>query len=346
MEHFPPEAPPDQGASSCIYPPTQENLDFFADRLRRGHLVAVPTETVYGLAALATDEEACRRIFAVKGRPLLDPLIVHVDGTARIPEIALPVEGLEELARKFWPGPLTVILPKRERIPDLITSGKPSVAVRVPRHETTLALLGKVNGPLAAPSANPFGYVSPTRAEHVAAAFGRRVPYIVDGGPCQIGLESTILDLRNPKRPALLRPGAIGLDALQSCLGRSITCPENSVQPGQAALAPGTLQRHYSPRTPLHLFTGAPALESLGDGSQAVVFLRPPADRNRPEESRMHFFWWSESGEFAEIARNLFALLRTLDDRKFTAIHCQLPQGDAPLAIALRDRLHRAAAKT
>lgn len=343
MGEFSSEAPPDKGASSWIYPPTPANLAFFAKLLRGGGMAAIPTETVYGLAALATDEDACRSIFSVKGRPLIDPLIVHVAEFSWIPAFAEPVDGLDKLAKSFWPGPLTVILPKRKTIPDLVTAGKPSVAIRIPEHQAALSLLAGVDGPLAAPSANPFGYVSPTRPEHVAATFREKVPFVLDGGPCRIGVESTILDMRDPCRPGLLRPGAIGREALEDCLSRSLRISESVVPAGETALAPGTMERHYSPGTPLFHFEGGMPADADSKG-QAIVFLQPPRESPVPVPAQAHAFWWSESGDLTEIARNLFSLLRRLDEAGYAAIHCQLPAGEEPLAVAVRDRLRRAAA--
>ena len=306
-------------------------------------MAAIPTETVYGLAALATDENACRSIFSVKGRPLIDPLIVHVAAFSWVPAFAEPVDGLDNLAKTFWPGPLTVILPKRKTIPDLVTAGKSSVAIRIPDQKVALSLLAEVDGPLAAPSANPFGYVSPTRPEHVAATFGEEVPFILDGGSCRIGVESTILDMRNPCQPGLLRPGAIGRQQLEDCLSRSLRVSETVVSSGEAALAPGTMERHYSPGTPLFLFESeTPAEAEIS--RQAIVFLQPPRKSPDPIPAHAHAYWWSESGDLTEIARNLFSLLRRLDEAGYAAIHCQLPAGEEPLAVAVRDRLRRAAA--
>ena len=305
-------------------------------------MVAIPTETVYGLAALATNEDACRSIFSVKGRPLLDPLIVHVPEFSWIEHFARTVDGLAELAKAFWPGPLTVVLPKKTTVPDIVTAGMPSVAIRIPAQPATLGLLSRVEGPLAAPSANPFGYVSPTRPEHVAATFGGKVPFVLDGGSCPIGVESTILDMREPLKPNLLRPGAIGRNQLEDCLGRSIRIRQSTVAAGETALAPGTMERHYSPGTDLFLFEGLPP-GNHKNSRRALVFLQPP--RERPNLFGAHAFWWSESGDLTEIARNLFALLRRLDEAGYAAIHCQLPAGEEPLAVAIRDRLHRAAAQ-
>jgi L-threonylcarbamoyladenylate synthase len=333
------KAPPDRGASSFVYPATGANLDFFAKALLEGCLVAIPTETVYGLAGLALNESACRSIFSIKGRPLVDPLIVHVPNSEMAEQLAELPPTFKTLTETFWPGPLTLILRKKDLVPDLVTAGKQTVALRMPNHPVALALLKKLQAPLAAPSANPFGYVSPVRPEHVAESFGDRVPFILDGGPCQIGLESTILDLSRPDRAEILRPGAISPEEIEDVLRIPIGIKEISVSDGEAAIAPGTFSRHYSPRTSLILFqeTHAPEIRE----GEALVLLKRPAGK-----SSDNVFWLSEDGDPAEVARSLFSLLRTLDSSGFTRIHCELPDPAAPgISTAIRDRLKRAASK-
>jgi L-threonylcarbamoyladenylate synthase len=205
-----------------IFRGTKGDLLFLAQRLRAGELVAVPSETVYGLAADALSAKACRGIFRAKDRPAADPLIVHVASIAQAGSIAELSEPARKLMRKFWPGPLTLVLPKKPAVPDVVTSGQPSVAVRMPGHPLFLKLLALTGTPLAAPSANPFGYVSPTTAQHVQDGLGKRIRYILDGGPCEVGVESTILDLRDPLRPRLLRPGKITKRELEKVLGRRV----------------------------------------------------------------------------------------------------------------------------
>jgi len=192
-----------------IYRATQRNIEFLAARLRAGELVAVPTETVYGLAADAFDCAACASVFRAKGRPSEDPLIVHVHAMTQLSEVCHVNDTALRLAKAFWPGPLTLVLPKKPIIPDIVTAGRDSVAIRMPSHPVFRRLLRAVDVPLAAPSANPFGYVSPTSAQHVLDGLGAKLRYILDGGPSQIGLESTIVDLRDPARPVVLRPGFI-----------------------------------------------------------------------------------------------------------------------------------------
>lgn len=204
-------------------PGTAAGVGQAARALRAGLLVGVPTETVYGLAADALDARACRRIFAVKGRPQSDPLIVHVGGIRQAEAVAVLGEGARRLMRAFWPGPLTLVLPKRAIVPDVVTAGRESVAVRMPAHPLMRRLIAAAGRPLAAPSANAFGYVSPTCAEHVQSGLGKRIPFILDGGPCAIGVESTIVDLRDERRPRLLRPGKIGRAELERVLGRKVS---------------------------------------------------------------------------------------------------------------------------
>jgi L-threonylcarbamoyladenylate synthase len=319
-----------------IYRGTPRNLAALARRLREGELVAVPTETVYGLAADALDAGACRKIFKAKGRPSSDPLIVHISSWRELVRVAVPNPAAERLARKFWPGPLTLVLPKRPEVPGVVTAGLDSVAVRMPAHPLLRRLLRLAGRPLAAPSANPFGYVSPTSAEHVRRDLGRRIRHILDGGPSRIGVESTIVDLRDPRRPRLLRPGAIGRSEISRALGTPVPAPRDGSRRG-AQLAPGRLPRHYSPRTPLSVHDRLPA---DGPAREARLFVARPAGRRTK-----NLFWLSETGDLKAAARKLFAQLRKIDAAGFERIHAELARGGA-LAEAINDRLRRAAAKS
>ncbi len=334
------KAPPDKGASSFIYPPTAANLEFFAQVLRQGGLVAIPTETVYGLAALALDQAACRTIFQVKGRPLVDPLIIHLADASKVQAIAEVPDSLEKLAEAFWPGPLTLILNKKQIVPGLVTAGRPTVAVRVPSHPVTHALLQLLDQPLAAPSANPFGYISPTCAEHVAESFAGLVPYIIDGGPCEVGVESTILDLSGKEYPTILRPGAISADSIAHVLARQVHQKDSHLGKGEAATAPGTYIRHYSPQTRLCLFKEGQQPPQVQSDEAVILLTRTDSG------SRKNIFWLTEDGSLNSAARTLYTLLRQVDKLGYRRIHCELP---APrpdgIAVALRDRLKRAAAK-
>ena len=317
--------------------PAPEDLARAADLLRAGEIVAVPTETVYGLAADALNPVALAKVFAAKGRPLVDPLIVHVADVADIARVAQVDPRLTRLAA-FWPGPLTVVLRRLPVVPDLVTAGRDTVAVRVPAHPAFRALL-RAAGPLAAPSANPFGYVSPTLAVHVRDSLGERCPWILDGGPCAHGVESTILDLSEPSRARLLRPGPIPREALESALGSPVEVVVRSTPADQAQLAPGMLERHYSPRTPIRLFArgGEP---DIPPGRVALLL----QSRRATTPAGAEVFLLSESGDPAEAARSLFALLRQLDRRGLDLILAEFA-GESGVGVALNDRLRRAAAR-
>lgn len=327
-----------------ILRPTPVNLARAAAVLRRGEIVGVPSETVYGLAADAFSTSACQGIFQAKGRPTTDPLIVHLASARDLDRVACVNAAAARLADRFWPGPLTLVLPKRDTVPDLITAGRPTVAVRVPDHPLFRRLIRFCGRPLAAPSANLFGYVSPTTAEHVRDGLaGTALKIVVDGGECEVGVESTIIDLTRPERPRLLRPGGLAVETVEAVLGVEVERPRPArLDPARAAPAPGMLARHYSPRTPLRLHArlDAAALARL-PGDEALLLLRRPAQPQR--DPRLH--WLSERGNLAEIARNLFAALRRLDAGQWRRVHAELPVGEEGLAPAVRDRLSRAAAR-
>lgn len=319
-----------------IHSPTPTNLRRLAAALRRGELVAMPTETVYGLAAHALDAKACRAIFRAKGRPTNDPLIVHVPGLADAEQLAEFNPTARRLARRFWPGPLTLVLPKKACVPDIVTSGGDTVALRAPAHPLAQRLLRLAKIPLAAPSANLFGYISPTEARHVVAGLGRRIRHVLDGGACAVGVESTIIDLTNPARPRILRPGAVSAAMLAKFLGRPVGPAPRSAGTGRQ-LAPGMLARHYSPRTPLVLRSPR---GRLPDGVAGIFLRKPngPAGRN--------IYWLSERGSLAEVARNLYRILREADQGGHSQIRVEpLAGAGGGLAAAVRDRLKRAAAK-
>jgi L-threonylcarbamoyladenylate synthase len=314
-----------------------------ASRLRAGALVAVPTETVYGLAADATSRQACLRIFAAKGRPRGDPLIVHIASLRDLGLVARANPAALRLAARFWPGPLTIVLPKTDAVPDVATAGLPSVAVRMPAHRLFRRLIRLAGVPLAAPSANPFGYVSPTTAEHVRRGLGARAIYILDGGPSRIGLESTIIDLRDPGRPALLRPGAVTRAQLSRALGTPVAVPRKPAARGGAQLAPGRMKRHYSPHTPVTLHQRlTPRIAAAGHPGDAWLFVARPAGPT-PARAR-NIFWLDARGDLRRAARRLFATLRSLDDGGYRRIHVERPTG-AGLAEALGDRLSRASSR-
>jgi L-threonylcarbamoyladenylate synthase len=318
-----------------ILQPTAEHLDLCADRLREGAVVGVPTETVYGLAGNALDEASVRKIFEVKGRPLIDPLIVHFSSIAQAQAHVVFNGYARELAARFWPGALTLVLPKKPSIPDLVTAGLPSVAVRVPRHPIFRSLLERLDFPLAAPSANPFGYVSPTLATHVQATLGERIFAVLDGGACEHGVESTIVDLRDPDTPKILRPGPISADAL----GIQISDTPEKASDQAAQAAPGMLTQHYSPHTPIALFTHG-AQPDGAQATEAVIYNTKPAG----SEQLSDVFWLSENGDLAEIAHNLFMLIQKLDSIGYTKLYVESAHSEG-IGIAVNDRLNRAAAK-
>ncbi len=324
--------------AATIHRGTPATLRRLARVLRGGGLVAVPTETVYGLAANALDAAACRRIFRAKGRPADDPLIVHVADLAMLERIAATNPAVARLARAFWPGPLTLVLDRKPAVPAVVTAGLPSVAVRMPAHPLLRRLLRICRLPLAAPSANPFGYISPTTAAHVREGLGRRVRHILDGGPCRHGLESTIVDLRDPRRPVLLRPGVITPARIQKVLG----VPVRSLRrhPAGPALAPGLLHRHYSPRRPLILHRRVTAaMVARAGGDEAWLCFRRPAWA----AGRNNVFWLTPSGDVRAAARRLFAVLRQLDRGAWSRLHAGLAPAHGPGA-AINDRLRRASA--
>ena len=296
-----------------------------AGLLRAGGLVAFPTETVYGLGANARDRNAVRGIYDAKGRPPHNPLIVHVGDIELARRIAVFDDRAEALAQAFWPGPLTLVLPLRagSGLAPEVTAGNDAVALRMPAHPLARAILRASDLPLAGPSANPSGRVSPTTAAHVLGGLSGRIDAVVDGGPCAVGVESTIVGLVGPA--TLLRPGGLPAEAVEACLGAPLIRPGSD--PAKP-LAPGQLASHYAPRAAVRLnATNAEAGEVLlGFGPVAGAALN-----------------LSPSGDLAEAAANLFAMLRRLDEGGATAIAVS-PIPETGLGLAINDRLRRAAA--
>jgi L-threonylcarbamoyladenylate synthase len=316
--------------------PTAEALRSAVQVLRRGGLLGLPTETVYGLAADAENELAVRRIFAVKGRPSTHPLIVHLGSAEAVKEWVshLPEEA-KALADAFWPGPLTLVLPRSTRASDAVTGGQGTVAVRVPSHPVALAVLRAFGGGLAAPSANRFGRVSPTSAAHVLADLGAEVDLVLDGGMSRVGVESTIVDFSG-REPALLRPGGVTLEALEKVLGRKVSRrPEGDVR------APGMLPSHYAPRAGLVLSAksdaGRLAAELHGAGRR-VALCGPDGTAAPPGVVHL-----AAPADVAELARALYALLRSVDAAQVDVAVVVVPD-EAGLGLAVLDRLRRAAA--
>ncbi len=310
---------------------TDASLKKAAEIILAGGIVAVPTETVYGLAANALDAEAVRKIFVAKGRPFIDPLIAHVLDFESLEKIAVANESARKLYEAFCPGPITFVLKKKDCVPDIVSAGKPTVAVRMPSHQVMRRFLAEVKVPLSAPSANPFGYVSPTKASHVAAQLEDKIDAIIDGGSCECGVESTIVMLTDEDRPMLLRPGPIPRAEIEKVLGKELIDPKDK-NPAHPT-APGMLKTHYSPSAKVVLFSEVCEFES----GAAVVYFK------RPQSPKQNEFWLSENGDTKEAARNVFDLLRNLD-ASYTKIYCQkLPNFE--LGEAVNDRLNRAAAK-
>ncbi len=298
--------------------------------LEAGKLVGIPTETVYGLAGNALNEEAVLSIFRVKNRPAFDPLIIHTNSFERLQEFVRDVpEKALLLAEKLTPGPLTLLLPKAPQIPDLVTSGLDTVAVRIPQHELTRSLLEQLPFPLAAPSANPFGYISPTTAEHVAQQLGDKIPYILDGGPCEIGVESTIVGFEGDQ-VIVYRKGGTPIEAIESLIGTVEVRSHSSSNPQ----APGMLKSHYAPRTPLSIDADIRELSQ----SDRIGILSFQTDYGFTNQEIL-----SHTGNYAEAARHLFAAMRRLDALDLDHIYAELiPEQD--LGVAINDRIRRAAA--
>jgi L-threonylcarbamoyladenylate synthase len=317
--------------------PEAEILGEAAALLRAGGLVAFPTETVYGLGANALDPAAVYRIFEAKGRPPANPLIVHVEGETMLRQVvATWPPAAAALAARFWPGPLTLVLPKTPAVPDDVTSGGPTVAVRVPAHPVALGLIRAAGVPLAAPSANRSSQLSPTRAEHVLAGLNGRIDLILDGGPTASGIESTVLSLAG-EQPVLLRPGPIAVPELERVVGP--VARQTAVESGGPLPSPGMLARHYSPRTTVELFVGADRLaaraeklERAGEQIGCVVI----DERNLPG------IVVPMPSTSAQYAARLFDVLHDLDGRGLARILIELPP-ETDEWLAVRDRLTRAA---
>jgi L-threonylcarbamoyladenylate synthase len=311
-----------------VLEPTAAHLAQAATALREGKLVAFPTETVYGLGGDATSDRAVAAIYAAKGRPSFNPLIVHVGNFAAAAKLVEVTPQAETLARKFWPGALTLVLPRKAHcgLSLLVSAGLDSAAIRVPAHPAAQGLLSMSGLPLAAPSANPSGKMSPTRAEHVAATLGDKVAAIIDGGPCKVGIESTVVSLLNAT-PRILRPGGVTAEQISEALQMAVEAGSES----GPLHSPGQLESHYAPILPLRLNA-----DSVGAGEALLAFgAKPPA--------AAHVLNLSKGGDLQEAAANLFAMLRELDRPDFTGI-AVMPIPETGLGVAINDRLRRAAA--
>jgi len=317
--------------------------------LEHSQVIAVPTETVYGLAANALDVTAVEKIFAAKQRPFFDPLILHTNSIDKAQTFCDFNPLADQLAKYFWPGALTLILKKKAIVPNIVTANLDSVAVRCPKHPIFQRLLEELPFPLAAPSANPFGYISPTSAEHVEASLGNHIEIILDGSNSTIGIESTIVDARNPEKPKILRPGPITQEMLEDQI--KLKFDANPTQKNTAEInelrGPGMLKSHYSPKTSLELSPQA-NLERLARGEiesgVALLFLKKPAFlQTLPESVQKDIFWLSEDGLDLHIAQNLYRQMRIIDAKAYKRILVETLPNENGLNSALIDRLTKAA---
>jgi L-threonylcarbamoyladenylate synthase len=312
-----------------------QSISTAAALLRAGEVVAFPTETVYGLGANALNEQAVAQVFAIKNRPHFDPLIVHIPDKDAVALYARDTdERAETLMERFWPGALTLVLRKRPNIPDLVTAGLDTVAIRVPSHPVALALLRAAQVPIAAPSANPFGYVSPTTALHVQELLGDAIPLILDGGPCTVGVESTVCALTE-RQAVILRPGGVPIEAIEAVIGSVVFA-----SPTQAdARSPGTLLSHYAPHVTLRLLAPGEPIPRPSGGKRVGLLLFKP---RLPVAGYATTETLSQDGNLTEAAANLFAALRRLDTAGLDYVVVEsVPEHG--LGRAIMDRLRRAA---
>lgn len=298
--------------------------------------MAIPTETVYGLAANALNEKALLSIFETKQRPSFDPLIMHLSDITEVEKYAhWHDERLKKLAEIFWPGPLTILLPKKELVPDIVCSGLPQVAMRVPNHPLTLQLLKQLPFPLAAPSANPFGYISPTSAQHVKQQLGDMIPYILDGGECMVGLESTIVGVEDDEL-VVYRLGGLTLESIESHIGKLTIRLNQSGNP----LAPGQLKSHYAPRKPLFIGSLKDNTKKFQNQKIGIIGF----GEMKGFDNKILMFNLSEKGDLKEAALNLFKHLRLADESEADVILTDFLPAQG-LGLAINDRLQRAAVK-
>ena len=305
--------------------------------LCNNELIAIPTETVYGLAGNAYNENALKEIFKLKNRPFYNPLIVHIKSASSITDVAIDIpESAMILAEKFWPGPLTLVLKKKSHISDLVTAGKDTVAVRVPNHPVALALLDKLDFPLAAPSANPFGSISPTNADHVFNYFGGKLEVILNGGECEKGLESTIIGFEN-NQPVLYRHGSISSEEIEKITGKLSTITNSEKTPN----APGMLSRHYAPNTATYLTNNVVELIKCFKGKRIGILVFKNQINGK---GIIHKEILSKSGDLNEAAKNLYAAMHRLDENNLDVIIAErLP--DIGLGKTMNDKLERATKK-
>lgn len=318
---------------------TRESIQHAVKLLKAGKLVAIPTETVYGLAADANNPKAIAKIFKAKGRPSSHPLIVHISSDKELKNWAIDIPKVAyKLTKKFWPGPLTLILKKAPHVASIITGGQNTVAIRCPNHPLTQTLLKAFKSGLVAPSANRFGHVSPTTAEHVKSDLGKKVDYILNGGPCKIGIESTILDL-TVDPPNILRPGMISAKALSQVLKKRISFYDSKTR------APGSLPKHYSPKTPAILVKSKEIISSINQAKRKKIVVL--ARKEMPKlirESFKKMQWFVLPKTPNDYAQTLYEKLREADRFKYDLIMIEdVP--NKPEWVAIKDRLNRATKK-
>lgn len=311
-----------------------QDIAVAASLLRKDALVAIPTETVYGLAGNALHEAAVVAIYEAKNRPRFNPLILHVADIADIETYAFVDAVSRQLAQAFMPGPFTLLLRKKEIVPELVTAGSDKVAIRIPAHEVSRELLRRVGFPLAAPSANPFGYVSPTTATHVLQGLNGKIPYILDGGPCQVGVESSIAEVSGDK-VILHRAGGISAEMITAVTGLPVVTGVHTATPS----TPGQLKSHYATRIPLYKGDVPALMKQFPDKRMAVISFT----RSYPVATGSHLFILSPAGNISEAAQKLFATMRRIDEMDVDLILAEdFP--DTGIGQAINDRLNRAQA--
>jgi L-threonylcarbamoyladenylate synthase len=314
-----------------IYKATRENIKLASVTIKNGGLVAFPTETVYGLGADGLNPIAVAKIFETKKRPAFNPLILHICKKEELNRFAVfDDKRIIKLIQNFWPGPLTLVLPKKEIVPDIVTSGNSTVAIRMPYNSTALDLIKKCKTPIAAPSANKFGQLSPTEAAHVEKSIGEKVDMILDGGKCSVGVESTILQLENNKF-ILLRPGGLSLEDLEKVIGKIEIKKQLSKKPN----SPGQLPYHYSPSIPLFFLTEKSLMKFNNKKIGALFFKTPTSTQNFTTIKIL-----SESGDLKEAAANLFTHLHALEKENIDLILVE-PVKKEGLGLAIMDRLKK-----
>jgi len=317
-----------------------QDINAGADLIRNGELVAFATETVYGLGANALDPEAVAQIFEVKQRPHFDPLIVHISSVNQLDQLTFGLsKQAAKLAEQFWPGPLTLVLPKKDIVPDLVTSGLDSVAIRIPAHPIARQLLEAVELPIAAPSANKFGCLSPTHAEHVAEQLGSEIKLILDGGACTVGVESTVVQCLG-ELPVLLRPGGISLEEIESCIGQVRLAEIEDHAEANSPLSPGMLPRHYAPRTRLFLVNNRDEVPAKGLNGLLSLYPLEETFLKGHQFSAQEIL--SPTGDLKIAAGRLFTALRNLDAAGIDNI-VALRMPEKGLGRTINNRLERAA---